>query len=410
MVDFKTKFNNYIKSTQAHILGISNTKSDGINYIKAALMSVFDGNTLKNGYRDGKIDKKEFYNIKQSEYENIVNEMKTYYQKLNNKELEYHIPTYSELEQMLLDGQEQNQTTKISLITSSEITLDEIEEPIVPNKTIGQVNQESSGECYQDASNIALSFKKKGIKLLERSVKTNFIDGGYDVTLYGAKRNGVIKPVTYHFTKEQLRDAQSKMVKFKDGYEGKKYSSGDANIVLLDLAVEKYRKDNNHKLLARNTRMVKGFDDYLSSGFIHENLELITGKKGFVQTYTRRVGVENSAEGRNKGTDHTYLIGIDINKKINNKLKSLSIHNDSEIAGCTFGVTKDGNWKEFKQYGLFEAHVFAIESVNLKKGIVYISNPHSSNAKMGKGSQTINPIPIDIFKKYVSTISWINID
>ena len=407
MVDFKAKFNNYIKSVSANILGISNTKGNGVNFIKAALMSVFDGNNSANGYKDGKIDAKEFYNINEKEYENIVKQMQSFYKAQNNRELEYHIPTYNEIEQMLLKGRDPSvQSQPKNKLLPEQITLKDIEEPIVPNQTIGQVNQESSGECYQDASDIALSFKERGAKLLNRSVKPNLIDGGYDVTLYGAKKDGKTRPVTYHFTREQLRDAQAEMVQFKNGTTGKKYSSGDANIVLLDLAVEKYRKENNHKLLYKNTKSVKGFDDYLSSGKIHENLELITGKKGKIITCSNYI--EISLDGK-KVESHVFSDRKDKKQKINVFLHMFNCNKERRIAGCNFGVTKEGSWREFKKYGLYEGHAFAIADIDMKNGVVYISNSHSTNPSEGKFSETLSTLPLDVFKRYVSSISWIDI-
>jgi len=411
MGDFSKKFNNYVHSPGAWSFKLNTHYpfKDSVNYIKFGIMSIFEGSNKNNMFnsRDGAIDYNEFNSVSKEEYEAQVKQMQEFYKQNTGKELAYHIPTYKELETMLKNDIEKPVRNAPLCKSAMKITEEELVEPIIPNGRIGHSTQEGSGECYQDATNMAMSYGKKGAQLLNRSIKPAM--GGYQITLYGAKdKKGNKVPKTYYFSQEELKKAQEEHVNMRipDGKGGfktihtKKYASGDADIVLLDLAIEKYRRQTNYKLRYQDTKAVKGYDDYLSGGFTHKNLELITGHSGYIECYQSINVISRSTNGEEQKVRVSKPVA-DRDAKIDKRLKYIAIRKENTISTCTF-ICSDNNWGNFKKYDLYEAHAYAIKSVDKKRGIVEISNPH-------EGRESIIKIPIDEFKKYAANIGFINV-
>lgn len=363
------------------------------DFIKYSILSIFDDKKkipqsgLGKSY-DGIIDADEFASIGKKEYEQLVEEMKKSYKSSFGQEIKYHIPSYKELENMLKNDSPYEKETGRHKIQFSELG-----EPIKPDGKIGQSNQAALGECYQNASNFALSYTEKGRELLKKSIK---IQGdNYFVTLYGAKP----KPVTYEFTQAELKNAQEEYIK-KNGKNVKKYSYGDADIILLDLAVERYRKNSNYKLRERDTKAVKGFDDYLSGGFVSQNLYLITGKLSYRVMYgpdNYFIGATRFDSARNKLNKQKKQ------KKVESMLKYLSkVGNENLAAGCTFKCV-DKNWGVFGQkYDMHENHAYSIKKIDAQNDTITICNPwYGKNADM--------VVPYSDFIKYVDSIQYITL-
>lgn len=363
------------------------------DYIKYSILSIFDNKKnipqrgIDSSY-DGIIEPDEFASVSQEEYEKQIKMMQESYEASFGHEIKYHIPTYKELENML-----KNDSPYEKECGTHKIQLKEICEPIKPDGEIGQSNQALLGECYQNVSNFALSYTEKGRKLLKKSIQ---IQGDkYQVTLYGAQP----KPMTYEITQSELKAAQDSYVE-KNGKKVKKYSYGDADIILLDLTIERYRKSINYRLRNRDTKAVKGFDDYLSGGLVSKNLALITGHLPYRAIYSNdNYFISASLTQRARFKLNTEKK----QKKVENLLDYLArVGNENIAAGCTFKCV-DKNWGVFGQkYDMHENHAYAIKKIDDRNDTITICNPwHGKNADI--------IVPFADFIKYVDSIQYIKL-
>lgn len=175
--------------------------------------------------------------------------------------------------------------------------------------------QQSRGDCYLLASINSLRETEQGQKLLQDTVKKND-DGSYTVTFPGSKvakeglitgkggqnitlKNGskvaklpedkIYIQDSYTITEEELKAALKQ--------QGKRYSVGDRDVVLLEVAYEKYRTDVDKTVRENNVDTTKtgyvagvdiatkrvGTDDVLSSGRMSDAMFLITGHQSELQ-------------------------------------------------------------------------------------------------------------------------------
>lgn len=167
--------------------------------------------------------------------------------------------------------------------------------------------QIGKGDCYLLASINALSQTEEGQKLLQQNVKVSTNDKGekvYTISFPGAanarealisgKGNASIGQLpedkvhiqgSYTITEAELNDAAKRA--------GKDYSAGDKDVLLLEVAYDKYRKDvaqtikDNH-IDPQKTKYVAGLGisnvsgDTLSGGNAAEATYILTGKKSLV--------------------------------------------------------------------------------------------------------------------------------
>lgn len=167
--------------------------------------------------------------------------------------------------------------------------------------------QIGKGDCYLLASINALSQTEEGQKLLQQNVKVSTNDKGekvYTISFPGAanarealisgKGNASIGQLpedkvhiqgSYTITEAELNDAAKRA--------GKDYSAGDKDVLLLEVAYDKYRKDVAHTIKdnhidPKKTKFVAGLGisnvsgDTLSGGNVAEATYILTGKKSFV--------------------------------------------------------------------------------------------------------------------------------
>lgn len=166
-------------------------------------------------------------------------------------------------------------------------------------------NQISRGDCYLLASINSLASSEDGQKILQDNVKVTTDANGkkvYTVTFPGAKsvREGLAAGTanpqlgqipqdkifiqeSYTITEDELKEAAKKA--------GSKYSAGDKDVLLLEVAYEKYRKDafktrqangiaDNMSVFGINIRSEQAKQgDFLSSGMPSESTFLLSGKK-----------------------------------------------------------------------------------------------------------------------------------
>ena len=167
--------------------------------------------------------------------------------------------------------------------------------------------QIGKGDCYLLASINALSQTEEGQKLLQQNVKVSTNDKGekvYTISFPGAanarealisgKGNASIGQLpedkvhiqgSYTITEAELNDAAKRA--------GKDYSAGDKDVLLFEVAYDKYRKDvaqtikDNH-IDPQKTKYVAGLGisnvsgDTLSGGNAAEATYILTGKKSLV--------------------------------------------------------------------------------------------------------------------------------
>lgn len=167
--------------------------------------------------------------------------------------------------------------------------------------------QKGRGDCYLLAGINALRQTPEGMQMLKENIEVSIDENGkkvYTITFPGAKiaREALISgeggagiralpedkvyiQESYTITEDEL-DAALKQ-------QGKKYSAGDRDIVLLEVGFEKYRKDVDktvraNNINARQTSLVAGLaigahrvgtSDVLSSGQGADAIFILTGKK-----------------------------------------------------------------------------------------------------------------------------------
>jgi len=393
--DFEIKFNSYKMTSQQS--GVPKE----VQLIQRAILSVFDGKSIQRrkagGNEDGVIDEIEFKRVSEAEYRDYVKEMENYYKRVFHKELAYYIPSYVELE-MLLDTEKIPDWTNYS--PAKKITKNEITEFIIPDDDVGQTKQGGSGDCYLEDTLIAMSLSKEGQELLKKSKKS--VNNGYYITLYGAEINGAgqnvpigsgiaQKPKTYFISQKTLKKAQKE--KLPNGT--KKYNYGDPDMTLFAVAVERYRKDSQSQpLLERNRRNIKGYDDYLSSGFGCTVMQLITGKKAVRYCFKKSISPNSSATS----------VGFNIFERkfsVDVALQNLKIVSGKTAKTCMFATTNEEEEQILKKYGLISEHEYAIKSINLDKQTVELINPWRGKRK----TDDIKIVPFSDFSKVIANLS-----
>ncbi len=188
---------------------------------------------------------------------------------------------------------------------------------LIESKDFSQVDghfdtayQIGRGDCYFLASLNALSATEEGEKLLEQNFTKN-PDGSYTIKFPGAglARNSLINGTGNVSIPTNDGKALTKLpedkVYIQDSYTisaeefeaaqklaGKRYSAGDKDVLIMELAYEKYRDDVIQTIKANNidyskTKFIAGLDmgghvdegDYLSGGFGESCMFILTGTR-----------------------------------------------------------------------------------------------------------------------------------
>lgn len=175
--------------------------------------------------------------------------------------------------------------------------------------------QIGKGDCYLLASINALSQTEAGQKILQDNVKVSINDKGekvYTITFPGAEkaREALINGTgevnigklpadkvhiqgSYTITESELEEAAKRA--------GKDYSAGDKDVLLYEVAYERYREDvsqtiKDNKLDPNKTSYIAGLgissrpgDDYLSGGNTSEATFILTGQQSDLYINRRQV-------------------------------------------------------------------------------------------------------------------------
>ena len=167
------------------------------------------------------------------------------------------------------------------------------------NGNIELSNQISRGDCYLLAAINALAMSDGGQEVFQQNIHVSKDEEGkdvYTVTLPGASnvrwdlmnegvdKDKILIQGSYTVTEDELKEAAKKA--------GIEYSSGDKDVLLLEVVYEKYRQDvdktkkaydDNPKIQQllgmRIDDSVSNFGDYLCFGCPEDALYVLTGKK-----------------------------------------------------------------------------------------------------------------------------------
>lgn len=215
-----------------------------------------NGNFLSNGkaYRalysgQEEISKKEFYADKQNLYQTDVDTI--FIDKDINSDKEYFV-WHNDSEQFEEFGPKTER--KRMLVNKADGKIDEFV-------------QGSIGDCWLLSAINGLKRHSKGREILEKSLFVDK-DNNITVTLQGPKKQ-------YTFTKEQIDSVLN-----KSGYY---YSTGDRDVLAIEMAVEKFKTETAQKSSKRVTNMYNYYipptqeDMPLEGGHAYNSLHLLTG-------------------------------------------------------------------------------------------------------------------------------------
>lgn len=215
-----------------------------------------NGSFLSNGkaYRalysgQEEISKKEFYADKQNLYQTDIDTI--FIDKDINSDKEYFV-WHKDSEQFEEFGPKTER--KRMLVNKADGKIDEFV-------------QGSIGDCWLLSAINGLKRHPKGREILEKSLFVDK-DNNITVTLQGPKKQ-------YTFTKEQIDSVLNK----SDYY----YSTGDRDVLAIEMAIEKFKTETAQKSSKRVTNMYNYYippsqeDMPLDGGHVYNSLHLLTG-------------------------------------------------------------------------------------------------------------------------------------
>lgn len=187
------------------------------------------------------------------------------------------------------------------------------------NGVIESFGQGNTGDCYLLSSLMALASNKEGAKILKDNISKNS-DGSVTITLPGAmfadrelRKDGYTSRITgtYTISKEEFYNAR----------QSGKYSRGDDDVLLYELAFEKYRTQVLETKDANNTREKFDVGHYTGGGTYADPLNGgLEVDAMFV--LSANMGTEYSI-GENKG-----VVVTDLPKAVSCKPASIELDHD----------------------------------------------------------------------------------
>ena len=291
---------------------------------------------------------------------------------------------------------------------------------------IGHFKQGTSGDCYFLSSLQAISNTKGGQKIIADSIKK--VNNTYKVQFAGAikVKNNIERQIrnkqirgkcyisgNYTITPNEIKIAQ------ENNKKTGKYSTGDLDVLIFELALEKYRKElkltrdsspelkNLSPQSAEYGGMGNSYNEAMNGGHGFDAMFLLTGEKslywstnqdknklkpyvkGKYQQITRKdfISGNYSIEHRKvyEATAETY--GTQTGAKKRHELLT-SLEGQGDKYGITVGVRYKTEFSE-------GWHEITVEKVTSE--YVYISNPHDNNI--------IEIVPRNEFEQMIDEIS-----
>lgn len=256
---------------------------------------------------------------------------------------------------------------------------------------IGFFRQRGTGDCYLLASLVAISKTKNGAEILKNNIKKNK-NGSYTITLPGAiavkkdyAKDGKKCYITgtYTITGSDIAKAR----------KGNKYSSGDIDVLLYELAFEKYRKEvmkTNKENGQESEYGLAGqyigggtFASPLDGGQTNDATFILTGKKS-KNYYISANKVQSVNSESIKGID---VVDGNLSKLGTKRYLDLMSKNPGRYA-MTFSIKiDDGKGKE-------EYHAIAITRVD--KDRVYFTNSWNTKKEFSMSKEDFFNVAYDI--------------
>jgi len=233
---------------------------------------------------------------------------------------------------------------------------------------IGDFKQGGIGDCWMLSGLKAMACTPGGIAAIKQAITKN-ADGSVTVNFKGVD-------TSYKITKEDFNRAQNDCNISPDGVKENKYSTGDADALIFEIAVEKYRKDlleGKYKdaNIPNYAKIVMNEQSPLDGGVSSQLFYMLTGKEACTITFNditspdgKEVLLKNNSNQFDEFFDKysinpkKYAVGTHVRKGEN-----ISV---VDITG--------------KSIKLIPEHQYAIEGV-LANNII-LSNPHNSAKKI----------------------------
>lgn len=295
--------------------------------------------------------------------------------------------------------------------------------PINSDGKIGAFKQGiRAADCYLLSSLISLRNNTRTAKILKKNIKKNS-DGSFTITLPGAqiiKKNNKEDNIKSYITGEYTITPQE----FYRARQSVSYSSGDDDVLLYELAFEKYRDEvektdleNNLPVKGNQSGIYTGRDSLriLDGGISTDAIFVLTGKRGERLCIK---GNENSSiscwELQRVTTELTFK---DIDN-INKYLDKLQEKPQEYVATASFNI-KEGGSHSVSIKSVTDKSVILVDPYNSEKEIVITKeefikkvrsidlvniNNNSTNEDESLFGKILSPI-IDVIKKFGQFIS-----
>lgn len=236
-------------------------------------------------------------------------------------------------------------TTVTNYDTAGKSVSENTEVKYVSDGKIGNTKQADIGDCWVLAGVNSLNSSEKGREILENAIVHND-DGSITVKLVGGGKE-------YTFSAEEIVLNQ-----YEDGTM--KYSSGDTDMNVIEMAIGKYRKENyqNDEATiigldrAHHKPVNASENDPLSSGMVDEAIYLLTGTNAEYWVNPRIINADKGAE----------------------KLLDKFQDNPEKYAGTCSFKADDTSITDGK---IVDNHVYTIKSIDDEN--VYVVNPWDSS-------------------------------
>lgn len=230
---------------------------------------------------------------------------------------------------------------------------------------IGDFKQGTTGDCWLLSGLKSLSVTPIGADIIRNSITKNE-DGTVTVNFKGANKS-------YTITEEEFNETAKEAITNPDGVQEKKFATGDADVLLFELAMKKLKNEmaegktgsdlpNYAKILLNKEAPIEG-------GAGAQLYYLLTGKEA---CGISAIGAKNPETGE---------VLLENNKeKLSEFLEKYSVDNKKYAAA--FGVDKEISVKTLtgKDYRFVPHHEYAVEGTF--GGNIIISNPNDSAQKI----------------------------